>query len=266
VSGLAEVTSPPYDVIFRDKEDQLMAADPHNVVRLILPLPQPGLPGREYQDAAACLRRWLAEQILVADPEPALYVYEQGPDGNDGGSRRAGDAFYAGVPGVGPRASTAELQRGLIGALRLVPPQAGIVLPHEDTSPGPVAERLTLMEATQANLEPIFLLYDGHDAPGGASGELAGTSWPGGPGSAGATAQIIAQAAATEPLLEARTGDRTAPAVGHHRSRPARHAASSAAPGAVLTIQPPPRTCGCKNAGTRWPRARADTAWRCSAL
>ena len=44
VSGLAEVTSPPYDVIFRDKEDQLMAADPHNVVRLILPRPVPGRP------------------------------------------------------------------------------------------------------------------------------------------------------------------------------------------------------------------------------
>src|SRR5216683_1597013 len=53
VSGLAEVTSPPYDVIFRDKEDQLMAADPHNVVRLILPRPVPGRPGQEYHHAAA---------------------------------------------------------------------------------------------------------------------------------------------------------------------------------------------------------------------
>ena len=53
------------------------------------------------------------------------------------------------------------LQRGLIGAVRLAPPEARIVLPHEDVMPGPVAGRRQLMEATEANLEPIFLLYDG---------------------------------------------------------------------------------------------------------
>jgi len=80
------------------------------------------------------------------------------------------------------------LQRGLIGAVRLVPQEAGIVLPHEDVSPGPVAGRLALMEATQANLEPIFLLYDGR-------------------GGHGATADIVAEAAAGEPLISARTPD-----------------------------------------------------------
>ena len=144
VSGLAEVTSPPYDVIVEDKEDQLMAADPHNVVRLILPRPVPGHPGEEYRHAAESLWLWQRDQILVTDPEPALYVYEQwAPDGSG------------------------RLQRGLIGAVRLVPPEAGVVLPHEDVSPGPVAGRLALMEATQANLEPIFLLYDGHAAADG---------------------------------------------------------------------------------------------------
>ena len=53
------------------------------------------------------------------------------------------------------------LQRGLIGAVRLAPPGARIVLPHEDVMPGPVRGRRQLMEATQANLEPIFLLYEG---------------------------------------------------------------------------------------------------------
>jgi uncharacterized protein (DUF1015 family) len=167
VSGLAEVTSPPYDVIFRDKEDQLMAADPHNVVRLILPRAEPGCPGEEYDHAAESLRRWQDEKILVTDPEPALYMYEQSA------SDEAGPGW---------------LQRGLIGALALAPPEAGIVLPHEDVSPGPVAGRLALMEATQANLEPIFLLYDGS-------------------GGYGATADIVAQTAAREPLISARTSD-----------------------------------------------------------
>ncbi|HET7013089.1 MAG TPA: DUF1015 domain-containing protein [Streptosporangiaceae bacterium] len=174
VSGLADVTSPPYDVIFRDNEDQLMAADPHNVVRLILPRPVPDRPGEEYSDAAVLLRQWLADQILVADPVPALYVYEQAESINGAGS------------------GYAPIQRGLIGRLRLVPPEAGIVLPHEDVNPGPVAGRLQLMEATQANLEPIFLLYDGD---------------PDGPGGPGAASAIVAETAAGAPLLEARTAD-----------------------------------------------------------
>jgi uncharacterized protein (DUF1015 family) len=185
VSGLADVTSPPYDVIFRDNEDQLMAADPHNVVRLILPRPTPGRPGEEYSDAAVLLHQWLTEHILVADPVPALYVYEQ--------AEAAGGTGHGYLP----------IQRGLIGRLRLVAPEAGIVLPHEDVSPGPVAGRLQLMEATQANLEPIFLLYDGQDSRGDAG---AGPDAGAGLG-LGAAAAIVAETAAGTPLVETRTAD-----------------------------------------------------------
>jgi uncharacterized protein (DUF1015 family) len=187
VSGLAEVTSPPYDVIVEDKEDQLMAADPHNVVRLILPRPVPGHPGEEYRHAAASLWLWQRDQILVTDPEPAFYVYEQAA--SDGSGR---------------------LQRGLIGAVRLVPPQAGVVLPHEDVSPGPVAGRLALMEATQANLEPIFLLYDGHAAGGDAQQaqeQPPAQESPAQGSPAGATAWIIAEVTRREPLIDTHTSD-----------------------------------------------------------
>jgi uncharacterized protein (DUF1015 family) len=166
VSGLAEVTSPPYDVIAHDIEDQLIAADPHNVVRLILPRHAPGHPGNVYDDAARTLREWQDERILQPEHEQALYVYEQ--------------ALADGAPEV--------LQRGLIGALRLSPLEAGVIRPHEDVAPGPVAGRLQLMESTQANLEPIFLLYDG--------------------GAGGAAARAVDETAAGRPpLVEAVTGD-----------------------------------------------------------
>ena len=172
VSGLAEVTSPPYDVIAHEAEDHLLASDPHNIVRLILPRqdarnhhavgngahPEPG-----YADAARLLRDWQTDGILVPDPVPALYVYEQSMPGGQ------------------------VLQRGLIGALRLAP-LGGPVLPHEDVIPGPVAGRRQLMEATGANLEPIFLLYDGN-------------------GDGTATARIIEQAMRGEPLLDVHTDD-----------------------------------------------------------
>ena len=168
MSGLAEVTSPPYDVIARDIEDQLMAADPHNVVRLILPRHLPGSPGSEYGDAARLLRAWQDAGILRTDPEPALYAYEQAVTGQDG--------------------EVAVIQRGLIGALRLEPPDAGIVRPHEGVAPGPVAGRRQLMEATRANLEPIFLLYD--------------------PGEPDAACRVIEETASTRaPLAEAVTSD-----------------------------------------------------------
>jgi len=174
-----------------------MAADPHNVVRLILPKSVPGQPGEEYYHAAVSLRRWQEEGILTVDPRPALYVYEQAVIGEL-------DQDGAAVTGPGPAPAAAAdtsvnadgdyggmIQRGLIGALRLVPPEAGIVLPHEDVAPGPVAGRLQLMEATQANLEPIFLLYDGGSA-----------------GQRGAATRLVDEVAAGEPLVEAVTPDR----------------------------------------------------------
>jgi uncharacterized protein (DUF1015 family) len=187
VSGLAEVTSPPYDVIAHDAEDHLRASDPHNVVRLILPRHDEGNPGDGYSGAARTLRAWQDDGILVADPAPALYVYEQSlPTG------------YV-------------LQRGLIGALRLAPLGAGPILPHEDVVPGPVIGRRQLMEATCANLEPIFLLYDGNGSnPGPAAGESqAGAADRAGPALSAAT-RLTAQVAATRrPLLNVDTDDGT---------------------------------------------------------
>ncbi|GHI08770.1 chromosome partitioning protein ParA [Streptomyces cellostaticus] len=136
VGSLASVTSPPYDVVVRpDGVHHLQSADPHNIVRLILP--QNGTPSARNEQAADTLRRWLAEGILTADPDPALYVYEQ-RDGNG------------------------MLQRGVIGALRVSEPSEGVVLPHEDVMPPVVADRAALMRATRANLEPLLLTYHGN--------------------------------------------------------------------------------------------------------
>ncbi|EYT78291.1 MULTISPECIES: DUF1015 domain-containing protein [unclassified Streptomyces] len=136
VGSLAAVTSPPYDVVVRpDGLHHLQSADPHNIVRLILP--QAGTPDARNEQAADTLRRWLAEGVLTTDPEPGLYVYEQ----------RDGDGM---------------LQRGLIGALRVSDPADGVVLPHEDVMPHVVADRAALMRATSANLEPLLLTYRGN--------------------------------------------------------------------------------------------------------
>ncbi|MEU5757047.1 DUF1015 domain-containing protein [Streptomyces sp. NPDC047829] len=138
VGSLAAVTSPPYDVVVRpDGLLHLESADPHNIVRLILP--QAATPEARNEQAARTLRRWISEGVLTADPEPGLYVYEQ----------RDGEGL---------------LQRGIIGVVRVSDPSERIVLPHEDVMPHVVADRAALMRATCANLEPLLLTYRGGDA------------------------------------------------------------------------------------------------------
>jgi uncharacterized protein (DUF1015 family) len=146
VSGIANVTSPPYDVINGGILDRLRASDPHNVVRLILP----GEDAGASKAAAALLREWLSAGVLIRDRMAALYIYEQSSPGQ---------------PGL-PGADAGTLQRGIVGLVRLGPPETAGILPHEGVMPGLVAGRRELMAATQANLEPIFLIYDGNQAAG----------------------------------------------------------------------------------------------------
>jgi uncharacterized protein (DUF1015 family) len=155
---LTSVVAPPYDVIDAAEQAELEGRDPANVVRLTLPRDDAG-PDSRYAAAGRQLAAWRADGTLRADDEPALYVYEEQTDGH--------------------------VQRGLVGALGLTPAEDGIVLPHENTMAGPVADRLALMGAVEADLEPIFLVYDG----------------------GGAASRLVADVEATEPLVDLTTQD-----------------------------------------------------------
>jgi uncharacterized protein (DUF1015 family) len=152
---LARVLAPPYDVIDDAQREDLAARDPRNVVRLTLPRADDD----PYAAAAAAFAQWQADGILRVDDQPALYVYEERADGH--------------------------VQRGLVGALGLTPAEDGIVLPHENTMAGPVADRLALMAAVEADLEPIFLVYDG----------------------GGEASRLVAEADRLPPLVEVTTPD-----------------------------------------------------------
>ncbi len=151
---LTSLTSPPYDVIDADGVVALEASSIHNIVRLILPRElangATGTPTDRYEAARALLDAWRAEGVLRPDDRPALYVYEQ--------------ADLATADG--------HVQRGLVGALALSPPEDGIVLPHENTMAGPVSDRLALYTAVEADLEPIFLVYAGGGAASAAVADV----------------------------------------------------------------------------------------------
>jgi len=141
---LAALVAPPYDVIDARQYAELCGRSPHNVVRLILDKgysPDVLPPAEWYPEAARLLAAWRAEGLLVADEEPAFYLYTQAFSHRGQRLRR----------------------KLLLGALRLEPYGAGHVFPHENTHPGPKISRLRLMQATRANLSPILAFFPDPD-------------------------------------------------------------------------------------------------------
>jgi uncharacterized protein (DUF1015 family) len=128
---LADLVAPPYDVIGPQEREELARRSPRNVVHLTLP--------ESPEAAAKALAAW-RESGALCEEEPALWWIEQTYTGPD------------------------ELERtreGVAGGIEVKPYSAGEVLPHERTHAGPKEDRLRLLRATNAQLEPIFLLYDG---------------------------------------------------------------------------------------------------------
>ena len=124
---LEPVVAPPYDVLSEEQVAEYRSRSPHNVVWLTRP-------GGDYEAAARLLREWIAARVLVEEG-PAMYVHGTEFDG---------------------RART-----DLLGALRLQPYQERAVLPHELTHRGPREDRLALLRATGASLEPLWFLAEG---------------------------------------------------------------------------------------------------------
>jgi len=129
---LPDLVAPPYDVISPDERKGFLARSPHNVVHLTLPADE--------SEARRLWDDWRAEGALVEEPEPGFWWLSQD---------------YVGPDGV------ARTREGLVAALRAEPYESRVVLPHERTHRGPKEGRLRLMRAVEAQLEPLFFLYEG---------------------------------------------------------------------------------------------------------
>jgi uncharacterized protein (DUF1015 family) len=129
---LERLVAPPYDVISAEERRDYLARSPHNVVHLTLPETE--------ERAGELFREWRAGGVLARDEEPGFWWLSQDYVGPDGVARR---------------------REGVVASLRVEPYESRIVLPHERTHAGPKEGRLRLLRATRAQLEPIFLLWDG---------------------------------------------------------------------------------------------------------
>ncbi|HUL85209.1 MAG TPA: DUF1015 domain-containing protein [Actinomycetota bacterium] len=143
---LDRLTAPPYDVISEPYRDRYRSGSPYNIVHLDLAQAHPGSTREQaadpYEAAGERLRAWIAEGIFVRSPEPMYFAYEM--RFSLGGRRRR--------------------IRGLLCAMDLEP-WGGDVVPHEQTMPGPVEDRLRLLRATGTHLSPIYGIISGPNEP-----------------------------------------------------------------------------------------------------
>lgn len=142
VGHLADVVTPPYDVI--SEADRRMYHDRHplNIVRLILNNNTTGSPPDLWSAAAAdCFQTWRSEDVLIKETSPVLYL------------TALDFPFESGI----------TARYGFIARVGLEPFEKGIILPHEQTFSRIKSERLTLMKACHTNFSPIFSLYSDHD-------------------------------------------------------------------------------------------------------
>ncbi len=139
IGNLADVMTPPYDVISPAQQQAFYDRHPNNVVRLDFAKTSDAdsTENNRYTRAAADFDRWRTEGILVRSEAPALYLTAIDYTVNGNACRRF----------------------GLIAKVGLEPFDKKIIRPHERTFSKVKTERLELMKACRANFSPIFGIY-----------------------------------------------------------------------------------------------------------
>lgn len=134
--AMEELICPPYDVISAKQRKEYLDKNPHNIVRLELPVAEDGF-SDPYELAAQLLKSWIADEIMVRDDKPSLYICEE---------------QYT------LHGETKSI-RGIISLVKLEDFDSGVILPHEQTLSKPKFDRMNLIKATKSNMSTIYSLY-----------------------------------------------------------------------------------------------------------
>jgi len=135
-----ELLAPPYDIITPAHQQELYEKSPYNIVRVDFGKKNSGDSEQEnrYSRAKACLERWLKDEVMVVNSTPGFYAYE---------------VAYT-------MHGNALTLRGFLGLVKLEALGKGNIHPHEYTHSKPKKDRLDLMRYCEANISPIFALYN----------------------------------------------------------------------------------------------------------
>src|SRR5215468_5909627 len=131
----------PYDKISPAQQEKYYAAHPQNLITVEKgrTFSEDNPQNSVYTRAAAAMKNWIADRVVVQDPAPAFYAYSQ---------------EYT-VPGDAAR----RTRRGFIGAGHLEDYANEVVFRHEHTLSGPKADRLELLRHTRTHTGQLFMLY-----------------------------------------------------------------------------------------------------------
>lgn len=138
---IKNVATKPYDKISPQDQADYYAADPYNIVRLILgkEFPADSETDNRYTRSAAFYEQWQKDRIFIREDKPALYLYDQ-------------TFSVEGSPKL--------RRRAFAGLGRVVPYEDKVVFPHEKTLSGPKKDRLLLTKATNTQFGHVFMLYN----------------------------------------------------------------------------------------------------------
>ncbi len=142
VGSYENVLTQPYDKIDEAMQKAYHERSPYNIVRVAkgFDVPGDGPSRNRYTRAAESLKKWIDEKVLVQDPRPALYAYQQ-------------------VYKVEDKERT---RKGFIALARLEDPGKGGVHAHEHTLAKPKQDRFQLISAVGATEGQIFMRTTTH--------------------------------------------------------------------------------------------------------
>jgi len=135
-----EVLSPPYDIITPEGQQIYYDKSPYNIIRIDFGKkdPEDNEQSNRYSRAKTSLDAWMKEEALITGKSSNFYAYEV-------------EYTIHGKP---------LKLRGFIGLVRLEQLGKGNIHPHEYTHSKPKKDRLDLMRYCEANISPIFSIYN----------------------------------------------------------------------------------------------------------
>jgi uncharacterized protein (DUF1015 family) len=138
IKKLDNVMSPPYDIISEKMQNELYEKNEYNFVKLILGkiYPDDTDTNNRYTRAKQLFDVWQKQEVLLQSAMPAIYPYK-----------------------VQYSVKNEKKQMNGFFILLKLDPEYRTVKAHEKTLAKPKADRLNLMRACYANLEPIQLMY-----------------------------------------------------------------------------------------------------------
>jgi uncharacterized protein (DUF1015 family) len=142
IGNLAEIITPPYDIISEKEQDAYYNTHPNNIIRLELGKKKAtdNDADNRYTRAVTYMKEWEKDEIIVRAKKDTIYLTSHSYDPGDG--------------------SGIKVRWGFISLVKVEEEGSGVILPHEKTFSAHKDDRLKLLKACSTQLSQVFGLYD----------------------------------------------------------------------------------------------------------